>query len=31
MKKYIPQEFWSVYDSTGKKIADCGWEETLRG
>lgn len=26
MKKYIPQEFWSVYDSTGKKIADCGWE-----
>lgn len=26
MKYYKPQEYWSVYDNNGKKIADCGWE-----
>lgn len=26
MKTYVPREMWSVYDPTGRKIADCGWE-----
>jgi hypothetical protein len=30
MKKYIPQEYWSVYDSMGRKVADCGWERDAK-
>ena len=26
MKNYVPREMWTVYDSVGRKVADCGWE-----
>lgn len=26
MEKYVPREMWTVYDSVGRKVADCGWE-----
>mgnify|MGYP001204665646 FL=1 len=30
MKSYLPREFWSVYDSVGNKIADCGIERDAK-